>query len=475
MKHIYLILTGIIVLSLIACGKNSPNKNGGYTPGSGSVVNPGLGGGNTGGGTTNPGGTIDGGGGNSLQDKMLESYIVKPQDLAGFELVAPLLKNLKKILNYETPNSDEIDPSYYGLIEHALNKSWYLIPVDLKTLTNDKLGAPFVSGTTQVAFQDLDAVWIDENAFNKMPLDEKAKLILHEIVMSLKLFKFESDDTTILVFEGVKRKLDKDLQVQPTRLPINISAEDVSQVRTVTRKLWEYQDSTQVVNGAIDNEFSRYEFATLMLNHNFDRIVYKAPEFQIGMFELGSGYRMTKNIDDWINGLNHNGKFLYAGYHSYTSNPKVVNGKKILEAVYSCKADFKKINDKEMEVSFHLDKSGSYASADGTFKTQIDGKYKVNIPEKILYSFDVDVGFEDKVQIINLYGAGSRPEMRRKVTLSFDGHDLIGVETSDVVVTAFVNEDGYTMTKGTQIGSELDAFMNCFNKSKLEMPADEDQ
>lgn len=127
-------------------------------------------------------GTGDGGGGNALNYKMLESHLINPNDLEVVKVrVAPLLE---KIFPSKDP---QVKLDMFAL------KNWYLAPIKLKTLPKDVLGVDFTSDRMQqVAIQTELAVWIDSNYFEKMNEDEKARLIVHELLMNIYMTRFLS-------------------------------------------------------------------------------------------------------------------------------------------------------------------------------------------------------------------------------------------------------------------------------------------
>ncbi|GEM_PF-4314414 len=127
-------------------------------------------------------GTGDGGGGNAINFKMLESHLINPMDM-------DLVKNrvnpaLQKMFN-EPENTTNYN--YFAM------KNWYLAPIVLKTIPKEVLGIEFTADRhQQVAIQTEHAVWIDSNIFEKMTEDEKARLLVHEVLMGVYLTRFET-------------------------------------------------------------------------------------------------------------------------------------------------------------------------------------------------------------------------------------------------------------------------------------------
>ena len=166
MKHLYLVLTGIIVASLIACGKNSPT--GGVSSAGGSHGQ-------------NPGGTIDGGGGNGIGGNPVERFKVDITKLPEFKILEPILKKI-----------DEVDANVNLRLEYVIAKNWYIVPISLQGLASAKTGLYF--STDQIALHTFKEIWISDQHYNNQESspEDKATLLLHEIIMGLKVLKFAS-------------------------------------------------------------------------------------------------------------------------------------------------------------------------------------------------------------------------------------------------------------------------------------------
>lgn len=129
-------------------------------------------------------GTGDGGGGNAINYKMLESYMIDPNNL---DVVKNRLVKIFDVM-FEGFKEDNFKPKTR---EHLSIKNWYLAPLSLKVIPKEVLGIEFTKDRhQQVAIQTKQAIWIDSNIFNKMSDQEKATLVLHEVVMSQYLMRF---------------------------------------------------------------------------------------------------------------------------------------------------------------------------------------------------------------------------------------------------------------------------------------------
>lgn len=133
------------------------------------------------------GGTSDSGGGNGIDNKVYEAYVVDPILLPAFKVhLAQIFMNLKK--NYvDTSKTDDFDNS----LSFLTYKTWYIAPVEFVTVSKDTLGMSFYNGTSeQLAIQTSREIWIKKNLFEKMTLKEQSDLLVHEFVMNMYFIKF---------------------------------------------------------------------------------------------------------------------------------------------------------------------------------------------------------------------------------------------------------------------------------------------
>lgn len=187
----------------------------------------------------NPQGTTDGGGGNAIDNRMLESYIIKPEDLPATKL--HIAKKIAQLFG------DEQDPSGHMIFKI---KTWYLIPASLKQANKKALGIEFTEDQTQqVAIQTRDEVWINSNIFNKMSIEEQAKLILHESMMTFYMVKFLSIQEICDKSEKAghhceipslgTKKFEELYKPEPERPLI---AQDYNAIRSITNWVWNAND-----------------------------------------------------------------------------------------------------------------------------------------------------------------------------------------------------------------------------------------
>ncbi|UXR65382.1 hypothetical protein EZJ49_03835 [Bdellovibrio bacteriovorus] len=131
------------------------------------------------------GGVDSGGGGNGVNGRPLESYSVRLQDVPEFnEYLLPIIRTVQA--EYPRFASD--------LVHIAMNRTWYLIPVELNKLPAQVIGVSFGDKQLQqLALQNLNAVWINSDLFAQYPSNEdRAILILHEMIMGVRLMKHKN-------------------------------------------------------------------------------------------------------------------------------------------------------------------------------------------------------------------------------------------------------------------------------------------
>lgn len=126
-------------------------------------------------------GTGDSGGGNTFEGKPLESYLQDPEQLAATKnRIDPILKSLSAK-----------NEALRALVASGLErKSWYFVPTRLPKLSDSVVGS--VVGTDQAALQTLNQVWISSPIFDSMSETDQARLILHEMLMAVKILRFDS-------------------------------------------------------------------------------------------------------------------------------------------------------------------------------------------------------------------------------------------------------------------------------------------
>lgn len=198
-------------------------------------------------------GPSDGGGGDTCNGKMIESYKVDVTELAEFkEFIQPILE--KTLLQ----TNDKKNESPFLLTPKL--KNWYLIDCKLQDIPKERKG--LYLETYQTAIHTSREIFIDASSYNQMVKEEKAKLILHEMVMSYYLMKYLSLEELCKVANTCSGDF---LKVSNWKLfrpeiyhPLN--EEDHQKIRNVTAWLWSERTS-----------LSPESFAKEIKNNDFDK------------------------------------------------------------------------------------------------------------------------------------------------------------------------------------------------------------
>lgn len=220
-------------------------------------------------GSTNEMGTTDSGGGNGIENKVYEKYIIDPTQLPAFE------KHLKEkfvSLDEKSKNNDpDNDEESLSILNYFKMKTWYLAPVKLKSLSKTAIGISFSQDETQqLAIQNEAEIWIDKNAFDKMNSEEQSLLILHEFTMTLYLLKYysmsnlckklnfsskkEQDCSTYKSFDDLLPAVD----------PSPLESQDYQRIRKMTNWL----DKNSITSPLLETieQFSAQEFDQRIFN-----------------------------------------------------------------------------------------------------------------------------------------------------------------------------------------------------------------
>lgn len=125
------------------------------------------------------GGIDGGGGGNGVNRKPLESFRVDLEQVASYQRIKVKVID-KLVVRFPKLAAD--------LLHIAAERSWYLIPTELKNLPASKIGVSFK--TDQIALQKLKEIWINDLIFSTMSVEDQDILILHELLMGVRLLEF---------------------------------------------------------------------------------------------------------------------------------------------------------------------------------------------------------------------------------------------------------------------------------------------
>lgn len=199
-------------------------------------------------------GPSDGGGGDTCNGRMIESYKVDITSLGEYkEFIQP-------ILNKTFPQQLSKDKSSSPFLFTPAFKNWYLIDCKLQDIPKERKGLYLES--YQTAIHTSREIFIDSTSYSKMASDEKAKLILHEMVMSYYLIKYLSFEDMCKMLNSCsgdfsifsKWKIFKPEIYRP------LNEEDHQKIRNVTSWLWDQKDSLTQEN-----------FYKLLKNNDFDK------------------------------------------------------------------------------------------------------------------------------------------------------------------------------------------------------------
>ncbi|MBX2987560.1 MAG: hypothetical protein KF802_06655 [Bdellovibrionaceae bacterium] len=174
----------VMLLGVTGCqpGTREVIREGGVgtkSPGTESLPAPRSGGGN-GGPTGGNGGSDPTGGGNGVNNRPLESFMVDiRKDEAFKRFVLPLILKMADL--YPRLSSD--------IYHIARERRWFVLPVALDRLPSQRLGTAFA--TDQMAVQTLGEIWIDQRLYEKMEIEDRGMLILHELLMGVRLMEFQ--------------------------------------------------------------------------------------------------------------------------------------------------------------------------------------------------------------------------------------------------------------------------------------------
>jgi hypothetical protein len=125
------------------------------------------------------GGIDGGGGGNGLDRKPLESFRVDLTLVSSYQRIKNKVID-KLIVRFPKLAAD--------LLHITEERSWYLIPTELRNLPAANIGVSFK--TDQIGLQKLKEVWINDLIFATMEPVDQETLILHELLMGVRLLQF---------------------------------------------------------------------------------------------------------------------------------------------------------------------------------------------------------------------------------------------------------------------------------------------
>jgi hypothetical protein len=142
-----------------------------------------------------------GGGGSFYKGIPLESYIQNPKKLEAYkQYIIPIMEKLSP---KQKTNEKHIYSTAYLFFDYILTKkTWYFVPGPIDQLPLGENGAPVLS--SEGATQNFTEIWVNTNIFSnpKMNLEKQASILIHELLMGLKILRFESDKTICSIING---------------------------------------------------------------------------------------------------------------------------------------------------------------------------------------------------------------------------------------------------------------------------------
>ncbi len=114
------------------------------------------------------------GGGNSLNYRIIESYVKPLEEIDGYQrFLAPILEDIRTKL-----------PLFHDRLQARMTEmTWYIVPTRVKPVAQEYTGLPFDSDQLAVQNTVSGEVFMDQNMFGSIPSEsEKGRQLLHEIV-----------------------------------------------------------------------------------------------------------------------------------------------------------------------------------------------------------------------------------------------------------------------------------------------------
>ncbi|MEM7646640.1 MAG: hypothetical protein AAF203_07015 [Pseudomonadota bacterium] len=201
------------------------------------------------------------GGGNTCNGRPIEDFEMGLADVGPtIDQHPAFIKHIQPILNsfetYKTPDGQiHYNGIYLFLTRSLKNKSWYLIPCPIDPKAAQEIGA--VVTTDQGASQTMDAIWFSTPALNGNHETDNlsfARLIVHEMLMAVRLLKFESHYTQCLIQSPAKDCGVKDLR--RSGKASDLTDVDYTHIRTATNEFLRFNEAT-----------SREEWSNFMARH----------------------------------------------------------------------------------------------------------------------------------------------------------------------------------------------------------------
>lgn len=181
-------------------------------------------------------GPSDGGGGDTCNGRLIESYRVDVTTLPEYEIyVKPmLLRMIEKSNGKDTGSPFMMTP---------MSKSWFFVDCKLQDIPKERKGL-FLE-TYQLAIHTNREIYVDAAAYASMAIEEKAKLLIHEMTMSYYLMRYLTLEEIAKMSgnaEGGLKTISNSKMYRP--LPYQpLNQEDHERIRNVAAWLWEQRET----------------------------------------------------------------------------------------------------------------------------------------------------------------------------------------------------------------------------------------
>lgn len=348
-------------------------------------------------------GTADSGGGNTFMGKPLESYKVNPRTLESYS------RFIKPWLESQYLKGTGVGNAFESILDR---KIWYLIPSELKQLSSDKISSAVGSDLQQAALQDLKQVWIDSLLFEKMAPADQAVLIVHELLMGIKLLKFDSTLTECLAFQSTEAAKDpqycyNNSSNEPRGKPSDLTPNAYAQIRSAAALISER-----------GQKLTLKDLEEIIGSQGFINISVKKT---VSLEQIGRMLEASKLMKTWPTFGFDLGKYISENQDKI-SNPKR-NGSFTLKSDVSCDADVVITSD---TISIAFSENGKRISYASKWTSPIEMHLeKDRLAGFALYSADFS-----KLKSSNQVGKGDTVV---DVTLKFLGDTLMGLDLAKTI------------------------------------------
>ena len=205
----------------------------------------------------------DGGGGDTCNGKLIESYKLDIRTLPEYK------KHITPLINRISPlQKNEKYFAFRDLISPT-NKTWYLIDCKLDILAKHRKG--LYLDTDQTAIQTKKEIFIDAKQFQNLNTDNKAKLLLHELLMGVYMTNEFSYADICNLNEAKAKCINSRLYTSensfmpesssPERVLPALTENDHQNIRALTAWLW--SEKTKVLPKTFAAKMSQYGFSNL--------------------------------------------------------------------------------------------------------------------------------------------------------------------------------------------------------------------